>query len=405
MGLFKSYVRCCSGYAFMLTMRDCQLKNKRLLIREDLNVPLENGKIRNEARILACVPTLQEALKEGACVLVLAHLGRPCEGVFEADFSLAPVAKRLSELLNCPVPLINDWNINLKPGEIALFENVRFLEGEKENDSTLAKKYAALCDIFVMDAFACAHRAQASTVGVIDYAPLACAGPLLEKELTALNTAFENPAHPLVAIIGGSKISTKLSVLAGVLKKADILIVGGGMANTFLKAMGYEIGLSLVELDLLPQAKALLDQAKKENKQILLPQDVVVSKTLSHPIAEIKNIEDVKSNEGIYDIGPKTIEQYEKMIHCAKTIIWNGPVGVFELAPFQLGTQKIAQAIAQSDAFSVAGGGDTLSAIDTFGIGNELSYISTGGGAFLEFLEGQDLPSVKALKKRTNQHD
>ncbi len=388
----------------MLTMRDCDLKNKRLLIREDLNVPIEkNGEIGHEARILACLPSLKEALEKGASVLVLSHLGRPREGVFDSQYSLAPIAKRLSELLHCPVPLVNDWNIKLKPGEIALFENVRFLQGEQANERVLAKKYAALCDIFVMDAFACAHRAHSSTVGVIEYAPLACAGPLLEKELHALDTAFKNPAHPLVAIIGGSKISTKLSVLAGVLKKADILIVGGGMANTFLKAMGYEIGQSLVELDLLCQAKALLEQAKKENKQILLPQDVVVSKTLSpDAMTEIKNIQDIHTNEGIYDIGPKTIEQYAKIIQDAKTIIWNGPVGVFELAPFQVGTQKIAQAIAQSDAFSVAGGGDTLSAIDAFGIQNELSYISTGGGAFLEFLEGQDLPAVQALKKSVN---
>jgi len=397
-------------------MHNCVLKNKRVLIREDLNVPIKDGKILHDARIEACLPTLRMALEQGASVLVLSHLGRPCEGVFEAEFSLAPVAQRLSQLLNRPVSLINnfdttaektaitDWNIELKSGEIALLENVRFLTGEQANDSELSKKYASLCDIFVMDAFACAHRAHASTVGVIQYAPISCAGLLLEKELNALGKVFENPTHPLVAIIGGAKVSTKLSVLTGVLKKADTLIIGGGMANTFLKALGYPIGQSLVELDLVPQAKILLETAKKQNKQILLPIDVVVAQTLSQDAhTEIKSIEDIEANEGIYDIGPKTIHIYQQVIEKAKTIIWNGPLGVFELAPFQEGTKKIAHTIAKSDAFSVAGGGDTLSAIDEFGVEKQLSYISTGGGAFLEFLEGQPLPAVSALKE--NAHD
>lgn len=389
----------------MLKLSDCSLKNKRLLVREDLNVPLKRGRITNEARILACLPTLKMALEAGASVLILSHLGRPQEGQFDIEFSLAPIAKRLSELLNCPVPLVDSWDNTLKPGEIALFENVRFLKGEEANSPELAKRYAALCDIFVMDAFACAHRAQASTVGVIQYAPIACAGLLLEKELDALTQAFEKPAHPLVAIIGGAKVSTKLSILDGVLKKADTLIVGGGMANTFLQAMGYNIGQSLVEPDLVPQAKALLEEAKKQDKSILLPQDVVVAESLSEQAqTQIKSLKDnaIASYEGIYDIGPKTIAEYETVLQSAKTIIWNGPVGVFELVPFQEGTRALAQAIAKSEAFSVAGGGDTLAAIDTFGIEKEISYISTGGGAFLEFLEGKDLPAVRALKERNN---
>lgn len=389
----------------MLTLSDCSLKNKRLLIREDLNVPLKDGHISNKARILACLPTLIEALEEGASVLILSHLGRPIEGQFDPDFSLAPIAECLSELLNRPVPLVDNWDIDLKPGQIALFENVRFLKGEEANEDELAKRYAALCDIFVMDAFACAHRSHASTVGVIKYAPMACAGRLLEKELDALNRAFENPAHPLVAIIGGAKVSTKLSILAGVLKKADTLIVGGGMANTFLQAMGYSIGQSLAEPDLVPQAKLLLQQAKEQNKQIVLPQDVVVATTLSEEaMPQIKElgVQDIEPNQGIYDIGPKSLEAYEAIIKAAKTIIWNGPVGVFELTPFNKGTKNIAKAIASSQAFSVAGGGDTLGAIDAFDVGHKLSYISTGGGAFLEFLEGRDLPSVHALKEKNN---
>lgn len=385
-------------------LSDCDIKNKRLLIREDLNVPIKNGHVEHEARILACLPTLTEALKKGASVLVLSHLGRPKAGEFDPALSLEPVAQRLSELLNCPVPLVNDWDIQLEPGQIALFENVRFLEGEETNSDELAKRLASLCDIFVMDAFACAHRAHASTVGIIKYAPIACAGPLLQKELHALGTAFENPVRPLVSIIGGSKVSTKLSVLDGVLNKSDILIVGGGMANTFLKAMGYSVGQSLVEPELVPQAQALLEQAKAQNKQILLPQDVVVSDKLSDDaVGKVKKITDVIGpHEGIYDIGPKTIEQYQFVIESARTIIWNGPVGVFELQPFQQGTQSIGQAIVNSDAFSIAGGGDTLSAIDVFNLANGISYISTGGGVFLEFLEGKELPAVKALREKNH---
>lgn len=383
---------------------DLDVKNKRVLIREDFNVPLDEGKITSDARIRAALPTIEYAIQNNAQVILMSHLGRPKEGEFQSDLSLAPVADCLSKLLHKPVKLITQWidGIKLEPGEIILCENVRFQKGEKENDPKLAKKMAALCDIFVMDAFATAHRAEASTVGVAQFAPQACAGFLLAQELTALQQALENPARPLVAIIGGSKVSTKLTLLSNLLSKVNQLILGGGIANTFLAAQGFPIGKSLYEPDLIPQAKTMLSEAQKLGIKILLPQDVVVANEFAKDAtATIRSVEDINSDEMILDIGPNTADHYATILQAARTILWNGPVGVFEFPQFAQGTKVLALAIAKSSAFSIAGGGDTLAAIEKFNITDQISYISTGGGAFLEFVEGKILPAVKILEERS----
>jgi phosphoglycerate kinase len=382
----------------MHKMTDLNLTGKRVLIREDLNVPLQDGHISSDARILAALPTIRAALEQNAKVLVMSHLGRPEEGKVETKFSLAPVANRLSELLHQPVKLINDWNngVDLADGEVALLENVRFNIGEEKNDDALSKRLAALCDIFVMDAFATAHRAQASTVGVAKFAPIACAGPLLTQELDALRTAIAQPKHPLLAIVGGSKVSSKLTVLNALAENVDQLILGGGIANTFLAAAGFPIGKSLYEADLVSEAAALMKKTS-----IPLPTDVVVGKEFSiNAQPTLKSVKVVEADDLILDIGPETAEVYAKLIQASATIIWNGPVGVFEWPAFSKGTQRVATAIAESHAYSLAGGGDTISAIEQFGLADKISYISTGGGAFLEFLEGKILPAVAALEER-----
>jgi phosphoglycerate kinase len=386
-------------------MTDLDLRGKRVLIRADLNVPMEQGKITSDARIRASLPTIRQALDKGAAkVMVMSHLGRPKEGVYEEQYSLAPVAKRLEELLGRPVKLVKDWldgSWQQEPGEVALLENVRFLPGEKADDPELGKKMAALCDVFVMDAFATAHRAEASTHAVAKFAPEVCAGLLLMKELNALRQALEHPKRPLLAIVGGAKVSTKLGVLETLAQKVDQLIVGGGIANTFLAAQGLKIGKSLYEPELVPQAKRILEQAKARGAEIPLPVDVVVAKELSPSAkAEVKAITQLAEDDLILDIGPKTAEHYAALIHSAGTIVWNGPVGVFEIDQFGAGTRKIAEAIAKSSAFSIAGGGDTLAAIEKYGVGEGIDYQSTAGGAFLEFLEGKKLPAVEILEQR-----
>ncbi len=382
----------------MLNMSDLNLAGKRVLIREDLNVPMQEGKISSDARIVAALPTIRDAIKNKAKVLLMSHLGRPEEGKVESKFSLAPVAARLSELLNQPVRLISDWHheINLADGEVALLENVRFNVGEAKNDTDLSKRLAGLCDIFVMDAFATAHRAQASTSGVVKYAPVACAGPLLTQELQALRKAIAQPKHPLLAIVGGAKVSSKLTVLNALAEKVDQLILGGGIANTFLCAAGFAIGKSLYEPELISEATALMQKSF-----IPLPTDVIVAAEFNvNAVATLKKVEEVGANDMILDIGPQTAAAYAKLIHEAATIVWNGPVGVFEWPAFANGTQQVAAAIAESKAYSLAGGGDTISAIEKFGLVDKISYISTGGGAFLEFLEGKSLPAVTALEER-----
>ena len=382
----------------MLRMTDLTLAGQRVLIREDLNVPMVVGKITSEARLVAALPTLREAVQKNAKVLVMSHLGRPIEGKMDPQFSLAPVAVRLAELLGQPVRLITDWQHDplLADGEVALLENVRFNLGEDTNDPALAKQLAALCDIFVMDAFATAHRSQASTVGVASFAPIACGGPLLIQELDALRQATAHPQHPLLAIVGGAKVSSKLMVLQALAAKVDQLILGGGIANTFLCAAGFPIGKSLYEPDLLPEAERLL-----KNTTIPLPTDVVVAKAFSSDApASLKKVEDVSADDRILDIGPETAAVYAQFIKTAATIVWNGPVGVFEWPAFAQGTRQVAIAIAQSQAYSLAGGGDTIAAIEQFGLVDSISYISTGGGAFLEFLEGKALPAVTALEER-----
>lgn len=384
-------------------MTDLDLADKRVLIREDFNVPIENGKITNERRIQAAIPTIQLALKQNAKVILISHLDRPEEGKFQAEFSLAPVAEKLSQLLNKPVPLIKEWlnGVEVKSGEVVLCENVRFNKGEKKNNSALAKKMAALCNVFVMDAFGTAHRAEASTYGVAEYAPIACAGLLLIAELEALSKALENPQRPLLAIVGGSKVSTKLTILKNLIAKVDQLIIGGGIANTFIAASGYSIGKSLYEPDLIPEAKKLMQLAQQRGANIPIPQDVVVAKEFSKDAAAItRNINEVQTDEMILDIGPKTIHALKQLIQPAKTIIWNGPVGVFEIDQFADGTKAVAEDIAASNTYSLTGGGDTLAAIDKYHIADKISYISTGGGAFLEFIEGKSLPAVEILKKR-----
>ncbi|MFT2111805.1 phosphoglycerate kinase [Marinomonas sp. 2405UD68-3] len=387
----------------VVKMMDLDLTDKRVLIREDLNVPVKNGKVSSDARIRAALPTLKFALETGAKVIVMSHLGRPTEGVFDKAFSLQPVADHLSELLEQPVFLASDWldGVSVESGQIILVENVRFNLGEKKDDEMLAKKMAALCDVFVMDAFGTAHRAQASTHGVAKFAPTACAGPLLVAELDALEKALASPDKPVAAIVGGSKVSTKLTVLETLSDKVDQLIVGGGIANTFLAAAGYPVGKSLYEEDLIPKAKELMAKTS-----IPLPEDVVVAKAFSATaVATVKNVSDVESDDMILDIGPKTAIKLAFLLESSKTIIWNGPVGVFEFDQFGEGTKALSLAIANSDGFSIAGGGDTLAAVDKYGIQDKVSYISTGGGAFLEFVEGKVLPAVAMLESRAKNLD
>ena len=385
-------------------MLDLDLSGKRVLIRQDLNVPVKNGVVTSDLRIQASVPTIEQALAAGAAVMLLSHLGRPVEGQYDEASSLKPVAERLSELLGKPVRLEKNWldGIEIKPGEVVLCENVRFNIGEEKNSDELGKKMAALCDIFVMDAFGTAHRAQASTHSVAKFAPQVCAGPLLASELDALGKALETPAKPLLAIVGGSKVSTKLTVLKSLSEKVDQLIVGGGIANTFIAAAGFPVGKSLYEADLIEEAQRLIAAAKQAGSDIPVPVDVVCAKEFSETaVATVKKVADVEADDLILDIGPDTAKHYAELIKSAGTIVWNGPVGVFEIEQFSYGTQALAKAIAESSAFSIAGGGDTLAAIDKYGINNDVSYTSTGGGAFLEFLEGQELPAVAILKSRS----
>ena len=387
----------------VLRMTDLDLRDKRVLIREDLNVPVEDGVISSDARIRAALPSVRAAVGAGARVIVMSHLGRPKEGEFSAEDSLAPVAARLGELLGQPVRLQRDWldGVECAPGEVVLCENVRFNKGEKKDDETLARRMAALCDIFVMDAFGTAHRAEASTHGVARFAPIACAGPLLVAELGALSLALAQPARPLVAIVAGSKVSTKLTVLESLLGKVDKLIVGGGIANTFLAADGIAIGKSLYEPDMLDTARALLAQAVARGAEIPLPTDVVVAEAFSPTaVATVRPVGEVRPDELILDIGPQTAARFAGLLAGAGTILWNGPVGVFEFDPFGGGTETLAKAIAASPAFSLAGGGDTLAAIEKYGVASGISYISTGGGAFLEFVEGKTLPAVAMLESR-----
>jgi phosphoglycerate kinase len=384
-----------------LLMQDLDLKDKKVLIREDLNVPVHNGEIADDSRIKAALPTIALALEKGARVLCISHLGRPQEGEFDPQFSLEAVAKKLAELLGKPVRFVKDWidGVELQPGEVAVGENVRFLVGESANDLMLAKRMAMLCDVFVMDAFATAHRAQASTYGVAEFAPVAAAGLLFAKEVEALSKAVEHPERPLAAVVGGAKVSSKLSLLKGLLQKVDLLIPGGGIANTFLKAQGIEVGRSLFEPDLVDEAKSILGAARAKGIDVLLPDDVVVTDDLKDGAnGKVKAIANVGVNDIIADIGPESIRRYAERLAQVKTAVWNGPLGVFEYAPFAEGTKAIGQAIAQC-AFSIAGGGETVEAIHRFNI-EGIGYISTAGGAFLEFLEGKELPAIAILEKR-----
>jgi phosphoglycerate kinase len=389
-----------------LRMQDQMLAGQRVLIRQDLNVPLGGGAVTNDARILASLATIEMALEKGAKVILMSHLGRPIEGHFDPSLSLQPVADRLEELLGKSVMLHRNWldGIDIELGEIALCENVRFNVGEKANDESLAKRMAALCDIFVMDAFGTAHRAQASTHGVAKFAPLACAGPLLSSELDALAIALDKPARPIVAIVGGSKVSTKLTVLDSLSGKVDQLIVGGGIANTFIAAAGYNVGKSLFEQDLLEQATLLTDKVRAAAGDIPVPVDVVCAKAFSADSeARTMLVSEVADDDMIFDIGPRTSAQFAELLQGAGTIVWNGPVGVFEFDQFGSGTKALAEAVAQSSAFSIAGGGDTVAAIEKYGVADQISYISTGGGAFLEFLEGKPLPAVEILELRATE--
>jgi len=396
----------------VLKMSDLNLAGKRVFIRADLNVPIHDGKITEDTRIRASVPAIELALKQGAAVMVTSHLGRPEEGVFSEENSLATVAERLSTLLGRPVPLKRDWidGVETAPGQVVLLENCRFNKGEKKNDDTLAQKMAKLCDVYVNDAFGTAHRAEATTHGIAKYAPVACAGPLLAAELDALGKALHNPARPLVAIVAGSKVSTKLTILKSLSEKVDNLIVGGGIANTFMLAAGLKIGKSLAEADLVSEARTIIELMAKRGASVPIPVDVVTAPISANVVptkesfatasATIKNVSEVADDDMILDIGPETAAMLAASLAKAGTIVWNGPVGVFEFDQFGEGTKAIAHAIADSKAFSLAGGGDTLAAIAKYGIGDKVDYISTGGGAFLEFLEGKTLPAVEILEKR-----
>lgn len=379
-------------------MADLDLKGKRVFIRADLNVPVKDGKVTSDTRIVSSLPTIKLALEKGAKVMVTSHLGRPTEGEYNEEFSLKPVVDHMQTLLDCPVRLVKDYldGVDVKEGEVVVLENCRFNKGEKKNDEALAKKYAALCDVFVMDAFGTAHRAQGTTYGVAQFAPVACAGLLLDAELTALGKALDNPARPMLAIVGGSKVSTKLPVLNSLLKVADHLVVGGGIANTFIAAEGHKVGKSLCEVELIDEAKNIASKTK-------IPEfvDVVVGKEFdANTSAEVKTLDQVADDDMIFDLGPKSVENICTAIKNAKTILWNGPIGVFEFDKFAKGTEAMAKAIAESEAFSVAGGGDTIASIEKFGVKDQISYISTGGGAFLEFVEGKKLPAVEILEKR-----
>ncbi|KGJ90266.1 phosphoglycerate kinase [Thalassotalea sp. ND16A] len=390
----------------VIKMTDLDLANKRVLIREDLNVPVKDGKITSDARLRAALPTLKLALAAGAKVMVMSHLGRPTEGEFNSEFSMQVVADYLTQALGQNVKLVSDYlsGVDVAAGELVIFENIRFNVGEKKNCEQLSQQLANLCDVFVMDAFGTAHRAQASTHGVAKFAPTACAGPLLAGELDALGKALDNPARPLVAIVGGSKVSTKLTVLESLAGVVDQLVVGGGIANTFIAASGHNVGKSLFEADLITQAQQLTANAQANNGDIPVPTDVVVAKEFSESAdATLKSVNDVADDEMIFDIGPDSAQALAEIIANAGTIVWNGPVGVFEFDQFGEGTKAIAQAIADSSAFSIAGGGDTLAAVDKYDISDKVSYISTGGGAFLEFLEGKKLPAVAILEQRAAQ--
>ncbi len=386
----------------IINMQDVNLAGKRVLIREDLNVPIKDGAVSSDARIRASLATIQQAHAAGAVVIIMSHLGRPNEGQYDKAYSLQPVAEHLSVLLGEFVRLEKNWldGVDGQVGDIILCENVRFNVGEKANDDVLAKKIAALCDVFVMDAFGTAHRAQASTHGVAMYAPIACAGPLLSTELSALGRALDEPAKPMLAVVGGAKVSSKLTVLDAMLDKVDQLIVGGGIANTFIAAKGYSVGQSLYEPSLVEEAKKLLLKAEKKGANIPIPIDVVCGKSFSEAAeAVVKLVQDIDEDDLILDVGPQTAQRYADMVNAAATIVWNGPLGVFEFEQFSHGTEVLARAIARSEGFSIAGGGDTLAAVDKYKIADKVSYISTGGGAFLEFLEGKELPSVSILKQ------
>lgn len=388
-------------------MSDISLKGKRVLIREDLNVPIRNGVVTSDARILAAIPTIRQALAAGAKVMILSHLGRPDPATKDPQYSLAPVAAHLSKFLR-EVPLITNWvnGFSMDDHPVVLLENVRFNAGETENNTELARKMAKLCDVFVMDAFATAHRAEASTCGIIEFAPIAAAGPLLIGELEALTRIMQNPTHPVVAIVGGSKVSTKLSLLESLAAKVDTLIVGGGIANTFLAAEGYTVGRSLYEPDLIDEAERLTLTAKNHGAEIPLPTDVIVSEKLTDDSdSAVRLVSQVDDSEKIYDIGPDTLKRFTSIIKKAKTILWNGPVGAFEVEQFSKGTRAIAKAIAESPGFSVAGGGDTLAAIEAYGVAKNIDYISTGGGAFLSFIEGKTLPAIAALEARSTRDE
>jgi len=390
----------------MLRFSDLALTDKRVMIRLDLNVPLKNGEVASDTRIRATLPTIRLAQEKGAAIILLSHLGRPVEGEFDAQFSLAPVARHLSALLDQEVRLVPDWlrGIDVAPGEIVLCENVRFNVGEKADADDLARTMAGLCDVFVMDAFGTAHRAQASTHGVAKYAPVACAGPLLVGELDALGRAMSDPVRPVVAIVGGSKVSTKLTVLKSLVAKVDQLIVGGGIANTFIAAAGYAVGESLYEADLIGDARHLMSAASGSG-EIPVPEDVVVSSEVSESApSQVRPVDAVEADEMILDIGPRTTALYVQMVKSAGTIVWNGPVGVFEIDQFGAGTESLARAVADSAAFSIAGGGDTLAALEKYGVTDRISYVSTGGGAFLEYLEGKTLPAVAVLMQRAAEH-
>ena len=388
----------------VIKMTDLDLGGKRVLIREDLNVPIKDGKVSSDKRIRASLPTIEHAMKAGARVMLMSHLGRPTEGEYNDEFSMQPVADHLSELLGKQVRLVKDYldtEPELADGDVVLLENVRFNKGEKKNEEGLSKQYAALCDIYVMDAFGTAHRAQASTHGAGQYAPLACAGPLLAGELDALGKALGNPDRPMAAIVGGSKVSTKLTVLDSLSEVVDQLIPGGGIANTFIAAAGYNVGKSLCETDLIPEAKRLMEAARAKGGEIPVPSDVVVGKEFSEAAeAQVKKVDEVADDDMIFDIGPETAAKFAELMKAAGTVVWNGPVGVFEFDQFGEGTKALGNAIADSHAFSIAGGGDTLAAVDKYGIADRVSYISTGGGAFLEFLEGKKLPAVAMLEER-----